>query len=257
MFFFLIKKSFFDLWDNMFRVALLNIGFIASAAIPILVPPLLTGIPVFQFAVLALGILWCCVYLAAAALVIPRISNYGGFGFKDFFENIKTAIPIGLVFGGALLLLFLVATTAIPFYSQINSIAGILFAALIFWTLIAACLSLQFFLVIRGRLDKKIFKSLKKSFIIFVDNPGFACYVLFCSIIQLALSVFLAFLIPGPAGILLFQDEALRLRLFKYDYLEENPDADRKKIPWDALLIDDRDKTGTRTLRNFIFPWKE
>jgi hypothetical protein len=71
------------------------------------------------------------------------------------------------------------------------------------------------------------------------------------------ISLFLAFLAPGPAGALLFLDEAFRLRLLKYDYLEANPDANRKQIPWDALLIDERERTGTRTLRNFIFPWKD
>jgi hypothetical protein len=69
--------------------------------------------------------------------------------------------------------------------------------------------------------------------------------------------VFLAFLFPGPAGILLYLDEAMRLRIFKYDWLEANPGENRRKIPWDTLLIDDRERTGTRSLKNFIFPWKD
>jgi hypothetical protein len=74
---------------------------------------------------------------------------------------------------------------------------------------------------------------------------------------MLAVSLFLALLFPGPAGILLFLDEAMRLRLLKYDWLEANPDANRRKIPWDALLIEEREKTGTRSLKSFIFPWKD
>ncbi|MDR2103555.1 MAG: hypothetical protein LBP42_05565, partial [Treponema sp.] len=73
----------------------------------------------------------------------------------------------------------------------------------------------------------------------------------------LGMSVFLAFLFPGPAGILLYLDEAVRLRIFKYDWLEANPGENRRKVPWDALLIDDREKTGTRSLKSFIFPWKD
>jgi hypothetical protein len=257
MFFFLIKKAFFDIWDNMFRIALLNIGFIASVAIPVLVPQLFDGVPPLKILVIAAGAVWCCIYLAAASLCLKSISDYQAFGFKEFFDALKPAVPIGLTLAGVAAVLFVVATTAIPFYTQINSILGLLFAAVIFWTIVAAALSMQFFLTIRSRLDGRILKSLKKSFIIFIDNPGFSLYVFFCSLIQLILSVFLALLMPGPAGILLFQDQALRLRLLKYDYLEENPDADRKKIPWDALLIDDRDRTGTRTLKNFIFPWKD
>jgi len=49
----------------------------------------------------------------------------------------------------------------------------------------------------------------------------------------------------------------VRLRLLKYDWLEAHPDANRKKIPWDELLIEEREKTGTRTLKNLIFPWKD
>jgi hypothetical protein len=73
----------------------------------------------------------------------------------------------------------------------------------------------------------------------------------------MVLSMFLGFLAPGPAGVLLFLDEGLRLRLLKYDWLEANPDANRRKVPWDALLIEEREKTGTRSFKNFIFPWKD
>ena len=45
--------------------------------------------------------------------------------------------------------------------------------------------------------------------------------------------------------------------MYKYDWLEANPEANRKKIPWDALLMDDKERVGKRTLRGMIFPWKE
>ncbi|MDR0683993.1 MAG: hypothetical protein LBF83_02555, partial [Spirochaetaceae bacterium] len=106
-------------------------------------------------------------------------------------------------------------------------------------------------------LDTKLTKIIKKSFIIFFDNPGLCIFAFFHNLALLALSVLLAFLIPGPAGILLFLDEALRLRLLKYDWLEENPDADRRKIPWESLLIEEREKTGSRSFKSFIFPWKD
>jgi hypothetical protein len=43
----------------------------------------------------------------------------------------------------------------------------------------------------------------------------------------------------------------------KYDYLEENPRADRKHIPWETLLREERERVGKRTLKGMIFPWKE
>jgi hypothetical protein len=29
------------------------------------------------------------------------------------------------------------------------------------------------------------------------------------------------------------------------------------RVPWDALLAEDREQVGVRTLRGMIFPWKE
>jgi hypothetical protein len=254
---FLIKKTFFDGWDNIFRLTLINIGFIAQAAIPVFLPPLLAGVPILSTAVLAAGMLWCFVYLAAAASSLRAISDNRGFGFGDFFANLKTAWPAGLVMGAIVFTGMLIVTVVLPFYLGIKSLVGILLAALIFWLTVIAALALQFFFAIHFRLGDKIPKSLKKCFIIFFDNPAFCFFAFIHNAVIGIISLFLAFLAPGPAGILLFMDESLRLRLLKYDYLETNPDANRKRIPWDALLIDERERTGTRTLRNFIFPGKD
>jgi hypothetical protein len=254
---FLIKKTFFDLWDNLFKLALINLGFIASLAIPIFIPPLLESVPPLALLVMGLGMLWACVYLAAAALSLKSVSDYGSFGFADFFHNLRLVWPAGLVLGVLVFAGWILTSLAIPFYLSFNSLVGLLLTAIIFWTLVVGILALQFFLPIRSRLDAKLTKVIKKSFIIFFDNPGLCIFAFLHNLVLLTLSVLLAFLIPGPAGILLFLDEALRLRLLKYDWLEENPDADRRKIPWDSLLIEEREKTGSRSFKSFIFPWKD
>jgi len=254
---FLIKKNFFDLWDNLFKVALLNIGFIISLSIPVFIPTLLTSVPILGMGALLIGILWCFVYLAAASQTLKALSDYGNFGFADFFRNLKAFWPMGLVLGGIVFLGYLLVSVVIPFYLSMKSMVGLLLGAVIFWTLVVAVLALQFFFAVRARLDTKILKVIKKCFIIFFDNPMFCIFSLIHNIVMLALSMFVAFLFPGPAGILLFLDEGLRLRLLKYDWLEANPDANKRQIPWDALLIDERERTGTRSLKSFIFPWKD
>jgi hypothetical protein len=254
---FLIKKTFFDLWDNLFRIALINLGFVASLTIPIFIPPLLEFVPALALAVMLLGILWCVVYLSAAALSIKAISDYGSFGFGDFFQNLKRSWPAGLAMGLLGFGIWLLAAVAIPFYLNMGSLFGLLLSAVIFWTMVVAVLALQFFFAARSRLDVKTGKIVKKCFMFFFDNPGFCIFSLIHNLIILVVSILLAFLFPGPGGLLLYLDEAMRLRLLKYDYLEQNPTANRRKIPWDALLIDDREKTGTRSLRSFIFPWKD
>ncbi|MDR2392988.1 MAG: hypothetical protein LBD93_02365 [Treponema sp.] len=254
---FLLKKTFFDLWDNLFRVALLNLGFLASVAVPLFIPPLLPSLPVLGMLVLGVGILWCFVYLAATALSLKAISDYGSFGFGDFFMQVQHAWPSGIVMGGFVFLGGILLRVVIPFYLGLGSVIGLLVAAMIFWTLVLGSLSLQFFLAIRARLDTKLSKIIKKCLLIFFDNPLFCIFSCVYCLLTLGLSIFLGFLFPGPAGVLLYLDEALRLRLLKYDWLEVNADANRRKIPWEVLLIEEREKTGTRSFKSFIFPWKD
>jgi len=254
---FLLKKNLYDFWDNFFKIAIINLGFIASVAFPVFVPPLFTSYLVLQMGALLLGILWCFVYLSAAALSLKAVSDYGNFGFADFLGNLKIIWPMGLVLGGFVFLGYILATVVIPFYLGMNSLIGLMLAAIVFWSLVAGVLAFQFFFAVRSRLDTRLLGVIKKCFIIFFDNPLFCIFTLLCNTFILAISFFLALLAPGPAGMLLFLDEGLRLRLLKYDWLEANPDTPRRAIPWDALLIDEREKTGTRSLKSFIFPWKD
>jgi len=254
---FLIRKNFYDLWDNLFKICLINLGFLASISFPIFVPQLFRAVPLLGLGTLLIGILWCFVYLSAAAASLRCISDYDNFGFADFFENLKKTWPLGLVAGGMAFFGYILCTVVIPFYLSMESMLGLILAAVIFWSLVTTVLAMQFFFAVRFRLDASIAGAIKKSFIIFFDNPMFCIFTLLHNLFVLTISGFLAFLVPGPAAVLLFLDEGLRLRLMKYDWLEANPDADRRQIPWDALLIDEREKTGTRSLRNFIFPWKD
>ena len=61
-------------------------------------------------------------------------------------------------------------------------------------------------------------------------------------------------------GIMITNMNAFRLRMYKYDWLEVNPDLtmeERKDVPWDALIAKDKKTLGPRPLKSFIFPWKE
>jgi hypothetical protein len=257
---FLLKKTLYDLWDNMLRIVILNLGFLAAAAIPVFLPMLAASSvdsAALEMVLGAFGILICSVYLATTALSLKSISDYGTFGFGDFFRNFRIAWPAGIAMGLFVFLLYLVATIILPFYLSIESPAGLVFAAVVFWAAFFGLLSFQFYFAVYARLGKNLIKAVKKCMIISLDNSGFSLFLVIHNIIVLLISIIFALMFPGPAGVLLYLDQALRLRLLKYDWLEANPEADRRKIPWDALLIEERDKTGDRSLRNFIFPWKD
>ena len=258
---FLLRKTFYDLWDNMFKIVVLNLGFLACTTIPVFLPVLIARFiesEILNVILVASGILICSVYLSAAANSIRVISDYGTYHFSDFIKSFKTTWPAGLVMGGFVFLVFMIMTIVLPFYLTMEPpLAGLALSAIIFWTTIFALLSFQYYFSVYSRLGANITKSFKKCLLVSLDNTGLSIFLIIHNTFVLILSALLGFMFPGPVGILLYLDQALRLRLLKYDYLEANPDANRKKIPWDALLIDEREKTGTRSFRNFIFPWKD
>jgi hypothetical protein len=255
MFGFLIKKTFYDLWDNLFKIALINLGFLALFIAGIAASALFKSAPLLSMAIMALCLLCCCVYLSASSLCLKALSDYSSMDFAGFPGNLAAAWPAGILWGVLCLLGSFLGATAIPFYFSLGSFAGLLLGCFLLWTMLAAALAMQFYLPGRARLNAGPFKIIKKCFFIFFDNTFFCILVGAASLSILALSLPLFMLLPGPAGLLLFLDEALRIRLLKYDWLEGHPG--HRKIPWDTLLEDEREKTGNRSLKGLLFPWKD
>jgi hypothetical protein len=255
MFGFLIKKTFYDLWDNLFKIALINLGFLTLFIAGIILPPLFNSLPPLSTAFAALSLLCCCVYLSAVSLCLKALPDYGSLDFTGLPRKLAAALPAGLLLGGLCLLGFFLTILAIPFYFSLGSFAGLLLGCFLLWIVLAAVLAMQFYLPVHARLDTKPGKIIKKCLLIFFDNTFFCVLTGAVSLLILALSLPLFMLLPGPGGILLFLDEALRLRLLKYDWLEAHPE--RGKIPWDVLLEEEREKTGNRSLRGLVFPWKD
>ncbi|MCL2443429.1 MAG: hypothetical protein FWD13_08210 [Treponema sp.] len=257
---FLLKKTLYDLWDNMFRIVVLNLGFLFCIAIPIFLPILIgrfTDSLVLEIVSTVLGIFICSIYLATASFTIKSISDYGTFTLRDFFRNINLAWPAGLAMGLFIFLLIYVVTVVLRFYFEMGPVLGWVLSGIIFWVIVYSVISFQFYFPVYVRLGSKVRKSFKKCLLVSLDNTGLAFFMIIHNIIAFLLSAVFAFMFPGPVGILLYLDEALRLRLLKYDWLEANPGANRRKIPWDELLIEEREKTGSRSIKNFIFPWKD
>jgi hypothetical protein len=254
---FLLKKSFYGLWDNLYRLAMINVGFIVTLTLPLMASVALSAIPVLSMAIALASLYWAGVYLTAVSRAVSAFADNRGFGFSDFLAELRGSFKTGALVMFFGLVIALVALIVLPFYAAMGGAPGVFLAALNFWVLIFGVLALQFFLPLRSRMGGGVRKLAKKSFLIFIDNTGFALVTALYMLLLSALSLFFVFLIPGPAGMLYVLDESLRLRLLKYDYLEAHPDADRRKLPWNDILEEEREKTGTRSLRNLIFPWKD
>ncbi len=257
MFGFLIKKTFFDMWDNMFRILFMNIGFLAIMAIFFFILPLLAEIAIVPIVFMVLAIALLAVYMGAVSRMTSEIADYKQPGFADFWRHVKESWKTSLLFALVVSVYVIIIQVAFGFYGGLNSLFGPIAISILFWVTVVFLLASQFYYPIQSRLDNKFRKIVKKCFLVLLDNPGFTIMLFLVALLTSVLSLFIVFIIPGFATVFLLWNVAFKLRLYKYDYLEKNPGANRRKIPWDALLIEDREKVGKRTLRGMIFPWKQ
>lgn len=257
MFSFLIKKSFFDVWDNLISVMLLNLGFVVIGGGSFYLFYVLSFNSTLAFVAGAVGIVLVNLYLATVSFAARDIADYATPPFKGLLDYLregwKAAVGLAVVTVVQLAVLFV----AMPFYLQIGGLLGMTAVAIIFWASVIWWLASQYYYAVRARLDKRIGKVFKKSFILLFDNTLFTIGLGIGTLLILAVSVLTAFLVPGITSVLVWHQDALKLRLYKYDYLEKNPGANRRDIPWEALLIDDRERVGHRSFRGMIFPWKD
>ncbi len=255
---FMVKKAFFDMWDHFLGVVIMNLGIILLLTVPLLLPSVLIEISVFAaIASQVVGGLLVIVYCGAISMAARDIANYEGPEFGRVYEYLKETWKSSVIFGLIWLAVVFVAVVGVPVYANMGGIIGLAAIVFLFWALVIWTLASQFYFPIRAQLDSNVGKIIRKCFVIFFDNTFFALVLGIGSIAIVVGSVFTALLLPGITGLLIWHQVGLKLRLLKYDYLEANPDADRKRIPWDALLIDERERVGKRTLRGMIFPWKE
>ncbi len=257
MILFFIKKVFFDAWDNLITVVLFNLGFAlvlgGTSYIAFLFEPAGIGF----FLTVILGVFVFNIYAGGVSGYTGDLIGYKSVEFRSFPGYIKKALKTSVTISIVSIFQIAVLFIGFPFYFSVGGVPGLVGLVTIFWISVFWWISVQYFFPVSFQLEGNVKKQIKKIFLIFLDNTFFSVFLGIYSLIVLALSAFTAFLIPGVAVVLLAHQTALKLRLYKYDYLEENKDAGRKNIPWNALLFDEREKVGKRTLKGMIFPWKE
>jgi hypothetical protein len=254
---FFIKKSFFDGWDHLFSLLLLNLGFVLALALGFILPGSLDFPPWAAAALGVAGLAAASIWLSVCVHALAAVADFGSLRFGDIPGCVGRGLVPGLQVGAFVVLGYYVVTVGLPFYIGMGGIIGALAAGIVFWCAVVILLALQYYLPLRARLGGGLRKNLRKSFLLFFDNPIFSLFLFLYCAANIVLSFFLAFLVPGLAGTALALNVALRLRLYKYDWLEEHPEAKRRGIPWDELLEEDRELVGKRTLKGMFFPWKE
>lgn len=272
MYGFLLKKDFCDGWDNLLSVVVVNVLFLVSMVGIILLSSFVTSklsddttnmvFYIIQSGILLLGLFIACVISFSYGELAAKIANFEGFHLLDFFKKIPSVLLDSLLFALMITVIAFFSTYSIYFYViQNQSLISLFVGALIFWIDIFILLSLQWFVAIRSTFHNPFIKCVKKCFIIFMDNTGFSIFMAFHNLILAVLSILPIGFFPSIAGINIAKLNAFRLRMYKYDYLDEHPELktprERRNIPWEELIYDDREALGPRKLRSFLFPWKE
>ena len=259
MFFLLLKKSFFDAWDNLGSLILGNmtVFFVMTAGLwPMM--KILENENAHGFFILIVLIPLVFVLYGALSAMMSQIADYQSISWSDVPAFIKKTWKASLLIALSATVFFSMSIFGMMYYSSMKNLIGLAAAALLFWLTVGVYLTLIWFFPVRNRLSGGFGKLIKKSALIMLDNLLLSIFLGFIMIpLNLILWPFTAFGAFGPAGIQIYMNSALRLLLLKYDWLEVNPKAKRKDIPWYEILVDEKEKVGKRTLRGMIFPWKE
>lgn len=264
MFGFLLKKNFCDGWDNLLSVVMVNVIILLVGFGLVLLNTLAFATQALlpEAASLLVSFIVISIMVFAYGDTAAEIANFNGVRLVDYFKAIpgvlKDASLFGLLNGGV----FIISGYSIKYYLTASASYVYFFLGIaIFWIDVLFYISMIWFVPIRSLMHNNFKKCLKKCFIIFFDNTGFSILIAVYNLVLIAMSVLFIGFLPSFAGILIANTNALRLRLYKYDYLEEHPELQtkqqRRQIPWEELIYDDRETLGPRKLRSFIFPWKE
>jgi hypothetical protein len=256
MIWFTIKKTFFDMWDHLLSIALLNIGGTLLIGVVLYALQNLAANQFLFFLGIALAMVTFSVYIAVVAGMMKDIADYHSPEFKDVIRYLKTEWRAGCAFSGWMFMQLLVILVVIPWYFHRNSFLGFGISAFLFWGSVMWLLASQYYFPARHRLNARLLKIPQKCVLLFFDNTAFTIVLGIGTLFLSLVSGLTVFMFPGVSTILLWHHVALKLRLYKYNYLEEHPNNKKQRIPWDELLQDDRDRVGTRTLKEMVFPWK-
>lgn len=255
---FLIKKVFFDIWDNMLRIIGVTLVYVVCLGLVFIAGSVGEFSSILSIAVMVAAVFAFSFHSLGVSGITKAYSEYHTGGFKAYKEAVMYHWGHGLLHVGLCIFLFLIAFYLIPFYFALNSLVGVFLGMVMFWIGVIVVLAMQYFypLCMHMQGDKAL-KTLKKCFVVLFDNPGVSLFLLFRTVIDLALTIVTATLIPGLAGISLSRMDTVRLLMLKYDFLEANPGCTKKDVNWEDLLYDERELVGPRSLRGMLFPWKD
>jgi len=255
MFLFLIKKAFFDFWDHLGAILIINLGYFAIFALVIYVPSPFAPLPILSLLTYFIKFSFFFLYTGAVNRMLKQHADFSKASFSDFMPHLKASWRSSVLFAGFMLGIFLIVMISFNYFKLVAGLMSALGFSILFWIIVICCMSLPYFFPFEARSNENFVTCLKMAIRMFIDNVLFSFGLLIGALIIAGTSAFFGFIIPGFGMLLLWYNVAVRLRLAKYDYLAQNPDSKRWNIPWKEILADDMQRLSSRTLKRLIFPW--
>ncbi len=255
---FLIKKSFFDGWDNLLTLVIVNLGYLVAFGLILLASPAGEVNLWLGYGLIVLAIFYISIYTLGSSAITYGYSCYKKEGIGTFFKAIKERFTHGLLYFGVLVMLLVCCAYVIPFYFAMANMLGYVLGMILVWTVLAFLLALQFYfpLCYYCEADAPL-TTLRKSFGFVADNLGTTFFLLLKTLFDLIITIFTATLVPGFGGIGLARMDTTKLLLKKYEFYSQNPGSTKKDLNWEDLLYEERELVGPRTLKGMLFPWKD
>ena len=257
MFLFLIKKTFFDFWDNLGAILIINLGYFAILAFTLYVPSHFPPLHILSLFIYFIKFSLFFLYTGAINRMIKQYADFSSASLSDFIPHLKASWASSFLFSCFVLGVFLIVLASLNYLRLVTGFMSAPGFAMLLWIIVICFMILPYFYPFDARSNGNFAACLKKAMLMFIDNVLFSLGLLVGALIISGISTFFIFIIPGIGMLLLWYHVAVRLRLAKYDYLEQNPNTKSSNIPWKVILQDDMKRLSSRTLKRLIFPWLE
>ena len=285
MFGFQISKWFWNLWDHLLTIVLLNLlGLTIWGICFLLYDEFLTRDVTTVMMVIVLGVIGILsLFLFTLLQHFSALVNYSiaKFGQSDWKRNFRKAwqkpsVMAALLFDILFFVCIIVYYISWQFYYLQGDLGSLFALGLLFWLALLFFLGFGFYFPLLVREEFSLKKAFFQSYLVCWDNfllaIGLGISALFMLIMSFMPPIMLFW---GFTGLGLWYEVSLRILYYKYEYLkqlqqgESFDDLSKKSnmklpiqckktvIPWRFLLREERERIGPRSWRNFIFPWKD
>ncbi len=213
-----------DTWEELFSLAIVNLVWLFSWALPIGLASA-SGIPAVFYPVVILGICIFAVTTAGIYYVTGRVAHGKTFHFYDFIDGCKIywwRALLWLLINVAVIFMIIVN---LRFYPSVFTgtwvvfISGLWLALLVFWL----AMQVYYWPLIMQQEEPKLLRGFRNAAYLLLANPFYAFFVVSFSLVLLAISIGLTlpFVFVGMALQGLLGNNAVLTLLFSFGVIED------------------------------------